>query len=147
MITRYIEPTEATEYLSLFHSDDHEWFSATDQEKTLYLNRATRTLNNLPWKGVKGDTANAFPRENQTEIPDAIKFACAEIAFTLAEGVDPAIEFDNLVVTSQKIGTVSITSDVRIPRAFVAAGVLSLEAWRLILPYLRYLGSVSLERV
>lgn len=143
-MTRYIEADEATEYLSLYYTSDSEWFSSSDQE--IYLNRATAALNRLPWQGVAGDTENFFPRLDEEDVPEAIKKACAELAFRYAEGVDPSAEFDNLVVTSQKIGSVSITSNNKVMKTHIIAGIVSLEAWYLILPYLINQNALIVER-
>src|SRR5690606_14958372 len=50
-----------------------------------------------------------FPRGSDTEVPDAIRVACYEIAYSLLDGKDPEIELENLGISSQGISSVRTT--------------------------------------
>lgn len=143
---RYVETEEADEYISKYKLESGDWQEATSTAKEIALNEATRTLDRLNWKGLPASSENSFPRGTQTEIPDDIKNATIELAFSYIRGVDPDYEFDNLTVTSKKIGPVSSTSDSSIPKAYVMLGIVSPNAYRLILPYLASRDIMRVER-
>ena len=50
-----------------------------------------------------------FPRGNDTEVPEAIRRACYEIAYSLLDGKDPELELENLGITSQGYSSVRTT--------------------------------------
>ena len=119
-----------------------------DQDKALIM--ATMTcIERLNFRGEKTDSDQAlqFPRGNDTDYPQDIKNACAEIALALLDGVDPELEFDNLRMKSQAYGVVRSTYDSdRAPEHYVA-GIPSSIAWRFLKPYLRNVFTVNLNRV
>lgn len=148
-MTRYLEPTEAETYIQQYKLDTGPWYSATLSEQERALNIATRNIDKLAYKGVRADSSqeNAFPRGNDIEVPQDIKDAATELAFALLDGVDPDIEFDSLTVENKRLGPVSTTSDVSIPRELIVAGIVSIEAWKLLIPYLRSQKEMRIERV
>lgn len=145
---RYVEVEDANEYIESYKIDRSDWESAPDGNKEIWLNKATRTLDSLVWKGVKADSeqTNAFPRGSETEIPQDIIDATIELAYAYSCGINPDIEFDNLSITSRKLGPVSTTSDTTIPKAYIIMGVVSMDAYRLIAPYLQSQRLQRLER-
>jgi hypothetical protein len=144
---RYIEVEDADVYVQTYKIDRSEWESASTGSKEIWLNKATRALDSLVWKGIRANQTNAFPRGSETDIPQDILDATAELAFAYSCGVNPDLEFDNLSITSRKLGPVSTTSDTTIPKVFVILGIVSLDAYRLIAPYLQSQKLQRIERV
>ena len=50
---------------------------------------------------AEGSQELEFPRGADTEVPEAIRRACYEIAHTLLDGKDPELELENLGIVSQ----------------------------------------------
>lgn len=125
------------------------WDDATADEQERALTMATRTLNQLNFLGEKADEEqeNQFPRGDDTVVPSAIKQAACEIALAFLDGVDPDKEYENLFKTSNAYGGVRTTFDGNAVPEYFAAGVPSLSAWKLILPFLRDPRVLKLRRV
>lgn len=145
-MVRYLEVNDADAYIQNYKVERSEWENASEGNKEIWLNKATRALDSLVWKSVRTDSLqpNAFPRGSETDIPQDILDATAELAFAYSCGVNPDLEFDNLSISSRKLGPVSTTSDTTIPKVFVILGIVSLDAYRLIAPYLQ---SSKLQRI
>ena len=64
------------------------WDDATDNQKSVALVTATRTLDRQQWKGTKEDEDNAleFPRAGTDAIPQGIADATVELAVALLGG-------------------------------------------------------------
>lgn len=83
MLPSYITPEEATEYiLAMLPTDNparQKWEGSTDADKKVYLANATTRIDTMRYKGKKAtaDQVLAFPRYGQTEVPEAVKMACA----------------------------------------------------------------------
>lgn len=139
--------------------------SVTDRPKA--LRAATRIIDTLNFKGQKhtvylldDDATNEeireqeaaqeleFPRGADTEVPEAIRVACYEIAHSLLDGKDPEMELENLGISSQGISSVR-TSYARnqAPIEHIINGVPNATAWRLLHPFLRDEDAVKLSRV
>jgi len=89
-----------------------------------------------------------FPRGTDTDVPDAIKMACWEIAYALLDGIDPDMEAENLAVVGQTIASVRTTYDRNnVNVEHIANGVPSAKAWRLLKPFLRDAGAYRMSRV
>jgi len=125
------------------------WDDSLVTDKSKALMNATKIIDRLNFKGVKTDASQAlqFPRDNDTVVPDDIKFACAEVALALLDGVDPELEFENLNMVSQGYANVRSTYDRSLPSEHIAAGIPSVSAWRYLKPYLRDVNTVDVSRV
>lgn len=89
-----------------------------------------------------------YPRGSDTEVPEAIRRACYEIAFSLLDGKDPELELENLSVSSQGYSSVRTTFNRnQQPLEHIINGVPSAEAWRLLRPFLRDDRHLRLTRV
>ena len=65
-----------------------------------------------------------FPRGADTEVPEAIRRACYEIAHTLLDGKDPELELENLGIVSQGYSSVRTTfSRTHVPVEHIVNGV------------------------
>ncbi len=161
--------SEATEY---FANRLHEsaWSGASVQDRPKALIAATRIIDTLNFKGYKhsvyalleADAAASeaairaeeaaqaleFPRGADTEVPEAIRIACYEIAYSLLDGKDPEMELENLGIVSQGYESVRTTySRSQVPIEHIVNGVPNALAWRLIRPFLRDEDAVRLARI
>jgi hypothetical protein len=125
------------------------WDDATSTNKEKSLINATRLIDRLNFKGTKTSDSQdlQFPRDEDTTVPDDIKYACSELALALLDGVDPELEFENLRMVSQGYANVRSTYDSLIPAEHINAGIPSVAAWRYLKPYLRDAQAVDLSRV
>ncbi len=145
----YATIAEAQAYFDSRLNTDAWDEAVNDAERTKALAMATTLIDRLNFRGEKADSEQElqFPRGNDTEVPQDIKDATAEIALALLDGVDPELEFDNLRMKSQAYGVVRSTYDSeRAPEHYVA-GIPSSIAWRFLKPYLRNVFTVGLDRV
>ena len=145
----YITVEEADTYISSNKLQRRSWDTTTDADKEIAITMATRAIDRLAYRDEKysASQANQFPRGTDTSVPQDILDACAELAFAFIDGVDQEAEFDNLVVLSKRFGPVSTTSKEDGSKSHVAAGIPSYAAWVLLLPYLRDVRYITVERV
>lgn len=160
------------EAIDYFDGRLHEtaWSSSTASDRPKALRAATRIIDTLNFKGYKHtvyelleDDPDAteeeireqeaaqeleFPRGADTEVPEAIRVACYEIAYSLLDGKDPELELENLGITSQGISSVR-TSYARnnAPIEHIINGIPNATAWRLLRPFLRDDEAIKLSRV
>ncbi len=89
-----------------------------------------------------------FPRGEDTVVPEAIRRACYEIAYSLLDGKDPELELENLGIESQGYSSVRTTfSRTHVPVEHIVNGVPSATAWRLLAPFLRDADAMRVSRV
>lgn len=125
------------------------WDDATDAEQTAALTMASKAIDQLNFAGdvTDSDQEHQFPRGGDEEIPQDVKDACCELALSLLDGVDPELEYENLSMVSQSFGTVKSTYDRTNRPSHIVAGIVSIVAWRLLLPYLRDPLTLEVTRV
>ena len=95
-----------------------------------------------------------FPRYYGTEadgtetVPEDIKIAGYECAYSLLDGVDPEFEQENLAVSTEAIASTrtSYARSLGAPEHF-RAGIPSAYAWRFLRNYLTTPGKVSIYKV
>jgi len=133
----YCTIEEANEYFSgRLHAES--WGQADDSTKEKALKQATKTIDRQPLKGRKATDEQelAFPRYPDTEVPEAVKEACCEIALALLErGNSQRRKLQQEGVQSFSLGNMSETY-----AAGAGKGLLSQEAKELLRPWL--LGGV-----
>ena len=133
----YIDIEEANEYFAgRLHAES--WGQADDNTKEKALKQATREIDQQPLKGRKTETSQtlAFPRYPDSEVPEAVKDACCEVALALLErGNSQRRKLQQEGVQSFSLGNMSETY-----AAGAGRGLLSQEAKELLKPWL--LGSV-----
>jgi len=89
-----------------------------------------------------------FPRGTDTEVPEAIRRACYEIAHSLLDGKDPELELENLGIISQGYSSVRTTYQrSQVPIEHLINGVPNALAWRLIRPFLRDGDQLKISRI
>jgi hypothetical protein len=167
--TFYGDEAEADTYFSnRLHESAWTAAAAEDHPKALWA--ATLIIDALNFKGAKSTVyallqadesatdeeireaeANQdleFPRGADTEVPEAIRSACYEIAHSLLDGKDPERELENLGIVSQGFGAVRTSYNrTQVPIQHIINGVPSAQAWRLIMPFLRDDEAIKLSRV
>lgn len=147
--TAYATLDDAHEYFSTrLHTD--AWDNATDIDKQKALVMATRAIDRLDYQGSPTtaalDLGNQFPRGTDTEIPDEIVWATCEEAFTLLSRKTED-EYDSSRIIEEKFSGATVRYDPdNIPRN-ILSGIMSAEAWKYLLLYLRDDRSVALHRV
>lgn len=80
---------------------------------------------------------NQFPRGDDVAVPDPIAQACCELALALLDDVDPNIEIENLQNKMQSIDGGRTERDTSYVQEHVRAGIPSIQAWMLLVPFLR----------
>ena len=147
-ITPYADVTYSDTYNATFIGRE-SWDTEPTSNKTKYLKMATRSIDRLNFAGEKASSAQElqFPRGADTAVPDDIQQACVELAFSLFDGVDPEIENENLRSISQGVGAARVTYSQAVFADHIAAGVPSLRAWHLLVPYLRDPDELTISRV
>ena len=160
---------EATEYFGL-RLHERAWTKAKPADRPKALWAATQIIDALNFKGMKrtvrellydypdatedkireaeADQALEFPRGEDVEVPEAIRWACYEIAHGLLDGKDPELELENLGITSQGYSSVRTTYNRnQVPIEHIINGVPSPQAWRWLKPFLRDDDAIKLARV
>jgi hypothetical protein len=140
-------------------------WSGTKKEKALWA--ATQIIDTLNFKGSKATVfalssdatkeeiqaadlsqPRQFPRGSDTTVPDDIKIACYELAYSLLDGRDPERELENLGVTSRAISSVRTTYHRnQVPIEHLISGVPNALAWRYLRPYLRDNDTLIVQRI
>ena len=146
-MSSYATESEAQTYFeNRLHTEP--WDEATSTNRNKALGQATKIIDRLSFSGDKADEDQElqFPRGTDTEIPQDIKDACAEIALALLDGVDPALEFENVFMTSQGYGGIRSSFNREVKPPHVLAGVPSFIAWTYLQPYLRDTLNIELFR-
>jgi len=147
-MTPYIELADAQEYFDeRLYSD--AWNDASDADKLKALKMATRRIDKLSYIKNKYDESqdNQFPRGTDIDVPDDIKQACCELALALLNGLDINSEIDNLAVEGQGFANVKDTYNRTFVMDHIRAGIPSIEAWELLVPYLNDPRQVIIKRI
>lgn len=127
--------------------DSASWDSATSDRRTRALLTASRAIDRLSFAGDKNvaSQANEFPRGTNTTVPQDIKDAACELAFSLLDGRDVDAEIDASAISSSSTGDASVDSkDFTLEH--VRAGIPSSVAWALLKPYFRDPNGVVVVR-
>ena len=146
-MTQYATIAETETYLESVLSTD-VWDDAIEADQTKALKMATRIIDRLPFSGDKTDDDQTleFPRNDETDVPVEVQYACIELALVLLDDINPDYEYENLRLKSQGISSARVTYDVSTPE-HVLMGVPSISAWRYLKPYIKDLRSLNFSRV
>ena len=144
----YATVAEAEDYFDGVLRKD-AWVSASSSDKLAALIQATTAMDRLNFVGELADEEQTlqFPRNNDTDVPDDIKFACAEEALSLLDEKDPEIEFEMVSVPTAQFGQLKTSMDTRQPPPHIIAGIMSIKAWRFLLHYLQDPAGARIARV
>lgn len=126
----------------------HTWEILSLDTKQKALMTATRSIDNLRFTGSKtaSDQPLQWPRNGDTEVPDAVRRATYEEALALANGADPNTEYDSIFVSSRVFGKVRTDYDRRTAPAWTLAGIVSQKTWILLRPFLNPTRTLRLRR-
>ena len=135
----YATIAEAETYLVANKLSYSAWTEATTSEQTVALQVATTIMDRLNFKGEKTEDSQElqFPRDGETAIPQDIKNACTEIAYSLLDGVDIDLERDRQAILFEQYASVKTSYNPNVVRPHLSAGVPSQVAWDILTPYLR----------
>jgi hypothetical protein len=160
---------EADAYFAArLHEQTWSESEATDREKALWA--AALIIDALNFKGDKhsvyealqadpnssaetirvadGSQVLEFPRDADTEVPEEIRIASYEVAYSLLDGKDPDLELEALGIISHSFqGTSTSYSRNQVPIENIINGVPSPQAWRLLRAYLREDDAIILSRI
>lgn len=90
----------------------------------------------------------AFPRGQDTEVPDTIRCAAYEISHSLLDNKDPELELENLGIVSHGYASVRTTySRSHVPIEHLINYVPNALAWRWLKPFLRDEDAIILTRI
>lgn len=144
----YITVVDADTYFST-RLNSEVWDLASNEDKEKAIVTAGKAIDRLNFTGsmTSASQSHQFPRDDDTVIPDDVKEACCELAYALLDGVDPELEYENLNMTTQTFGSTRSSYDRTNKPVNVLAGIVSIVAWRLLLPYLRDPQIVGISRV
>jgi len=160
---------EANEY---FANRLHEtaWTEASANDRRKALIAARGIIDALNYKGTKhsvytlllanpsaaqdairaaeAEQALEFPRGADMAVPEAIRVASYEIAYSLLDGKDPELELENLAVNAMGYGAVKTSFErSQLPIEHIVNLVPSSVAWRLLKPFLRDSDALKLSRL
>jgi hypothetical protein len=167
--TVYGTQAEADEY---FANRLHEtaWTNATAADRSKALIAARGIIDDLNYKGDKhsvytllaanpsatedeirsaeASQALEFPRGADTAVPEAVRIAEYEIAYSLLDGKDPEMELENLAINAMGYGAVKTSYErSQLPIEHIINMVPSSAAWRLLRPFLRDSDALKLSRL
>lgn len=149
MASAYETIANADEYFINQRLDSSLWINTPENQRQAALYQATRYIDRLNFLGEKTDEEQEleFPRDDDTDIPQDIKYACMEIAFALLDGRDVEIEAEQVGEQAASLGPASLRVDPSMMNEAKAHGIPSIVAWRYLKPYLRRVDTVTLSRV
>lgn len=154
----YADVSEAEDYFDT-RLNTARWNNISEATKLKALQNATRIINTLKFKGTKIDASQEleFPRiiyDENTDalipldtIPEGIKIAEFEIAYSLLEGIDPNKEIANIASESRSYASTKIVFDRTFVHEYIRAGVPSATAWSYLKPYLVSPSNINLVRI
>lgn len=126
------------------------WSIQTLETMQKALMTATRAIDTLRFAGRKTHSGQPleYPRNGDTEVPEALRRATYEEALALLKGIDPVTEAGSLFVVSRDFGRkVRTDYDVAHSAEHLVAGIASFRAWNLLKPFLNPAREVTLRRV
>lgn len=147
-MTAYISNADADVYFESRY-DSGLWDATSEANKTKLLATATRLIDRLNFAGDKHDEDQEleFPRDDDTEIPSDIKYACCEIAYAILSGRDPEYEAMLLAQTTASNEGGRLVNDPNIVNVAQVHSIPSQLAWNFLRPYLRDGSIITLSRV
>lgn len=125
------------------------WDDALTADREAALIMSARAIDKLNFAGDKADVAQElqFPRGDDTVIPVEIDQAGYEIALAFLDEYDIEQEAQTIGVLTEGYSGVRTTYDADYVPEHTVAGIPSIEAWRLLKPFLRDAKVLRLSRV
>ena len=125
------------------------WDVALYADREAALIQATRAIDKLNYAGDRAESTQdlQFPRNDDTDVPVEIEYACYEIALAFLDGYDQDQEVQTVGVLSESYSSVRTTYDGSFVVEHIRAGIPSIEAWEYLHPFLRDSRAVRVSRV
>jgi hypothetical protein len=125
------------------------WFDAIDSDKEKSLRMSAEVIDRLSFKGCKTLETQSleFPRSNSLTIPIDIEKACYFCAYSFLDGYEPDQQDGRLGTTSEGFSLVRATFDRTRVQMHLEHGIPSIDAWRLLKPYLNQVQGTYLRKV
>jgi hypothetical protein len=136
-MTSYITILEAADYFAAV-LDTEAWDEASTPVKEKALLAATMKVDLLNYIDDKADPAqeHAFPRTGQTEVPERVQWAVAEIALQFLDGNDGDKNFSDNAVSSEGYSSVRVNYKQDFNEVYALLGLPSKKAYDLLSPWL-----------
>lgn len=145
----YAEQIYAEDYFQ-YRLGTSKWDSASENDREAALRMASDDIDNLPLRGFlrANDQERRFPRDYAPDdsIPEAVKQATCELALEYLKGVDPHREYELLTRREMVYATIREQRLSTRVEPHIAAGIPSLRAFNLLVPFLRDERSARLVR-
>jgi len=149
MYTGYVSLDFAESYFQ-YRLGTRYWDRATDDTKRAAMQMASDAIDTLPLIGYKREATQErrFPRDidSSNDVPEAVMHATLELALEFLKGVDPQEEYNLLSLREAVYGSIRERRQDNFVAPHIAAGIPSLRAFTLLVPYLRDENIVALER-
>jgi hypothetical protein len=125
------------------------WDTALASDRTKALIMATRAIDKLNYAGVKAVEAQSlqFPRETDIVVPLNVEIAAYECVLQYLDGFNIDEETRSLGILKNRGWGAELTYDSDYHNEYIRNGIPSIEAWYLLLPFLRDQNLVNLSRV
>ncbi len=89
-----------------------------------------------------------FPRDEDTSVPQAIRFACYETAYSLLDGKNLDLEIEAMGISQISYSGAQTTFNRQgAPVEHVINGVMNVTAWRYLRPFLRSPDQIKVTRI
>ncbi len=99
-------------------------------------------------RAAEASQALEFPRDDDTEVPQAIRFACYELAYSLLDGKDIDLELEAMGITQMSYAGAQTTFNRQgSPVEQIINGIPNSTAWRYLRPFLRSPDEIKLSRI
>lgn len=143
----YGSQAEAVAYFSA-RVDAQLWLVSPPDQTRQCLITATRAIDCLRFYGKKTDPTQLLenPRNGVLTVPDAIRWACYEEAFSLLKKRNPDTEYGNLFVKARVFDKVRTDYDYAHAPVHILSGITSRRAWNFLHPYLVQDRTLRLRR-
>lgn len=145
----YADRHEANAYFQ-YRLGTQKWDAASEDDQNAALQMASDDIDKLPLRGFRRSTTQLrrFPRDYAPDdlVPEAVKFATCELALEYLKGVDPHKEYELLTRREMVYATIREQRHATRVEPHVVAGIPSLRAFNLMVPFLRDERSARLVR-
>lgn len=138
--TGYADLIFAEDYLE-FRMDTRLWDAANENTRLSAMQMASDDIDNLPLRGQQRSATQIrrFPRDYapDDQIPENVQKACVELALAYIKGVDSHEEYSLLTRREMVYATIREQRETKFMEPHIVAGIPSLRAFNLMVPFMR----------
>lgn len=144
----YISVADADAYFEKKYNSQL-WVGSNSTAKSKALSEASLLLDNFNYVGTKTQDSqeHEFPRDSDTEIPEKMQWACAEIAYSIIDGFNVDESIAQLSITSQGFSAARVTYTRDNVPEHLRYGIPSVLAWGYMRPYLQPVDMIKINKV